>query len=84
MNAVATLDIPTVMPVPRQAIPRFHVGEVWFVVLPGDVTVSCVHVEERTRKTVVLRQEPDLDGGRDGTAARYVRRDVRFVERISS
>jgi hypothetical protein len=61
---------------------RVRPGETWFAVLPGEVTCACVQIDEITRKTVALRREPDLDGGRDKAVARYARGDVRFVERL--
>lgn len=62
---------------------RISAGQTWFVVLPGSVVASCALIDEVTRKTVALRQEIDLGSG-DPTAPamRYVRDDVRFVERI--
>lgn len=61
--------------------PRLRAGDTWFAVLPGEVICSCVQIDEITKKTVALRREP-VGGGRDNTAARYAKEDVRFVERI--
>jgi len=60
---------------------RISAGQTWFVVLPGATAVSCVVIEEVTRKTVALRGEPDLQS-RNQSTARWVRTEVRFVERI--
>lgn len=60
---------------------RISAGQTWFVVLPGCSTVACVVIDELTRKTVALRREPDLQD-RTQSTARYVRTDVRFVERV--
>lgn len=62
---------------------RISAGQIWFAVLPGSVVASCVLIDEVTRKTVALRQETDLGRGNPrAPVTRYVRDDVRFVERL--
>lgn len=62
--------------------PRLCPGDTWFVVLPGSVTAACDVIDEVTRKTVVLRREPDVRCGMELAMARYARADVRFVEKV--
>lgn len=62
--------------------PRLRSGDTWFAVLPGEVACACVQIDEITRKTVALRREPDLGSGRNNDAARYVKAEVRWVERV--
>jgi len=74
------------VPTPRSAgvkKPRLHAGDTWFVVLPQGVACCCVEVDEVTRKTVALRRVADLGLTAESISSRYVRADVRFVERLA-
>lgn len=57
-------------------------GQTWFVVLPQGVAVTCVSIDEVTPRTVALRREADLGSGTELLATRWVRSEVRWVERI--
>lgn len=77
----AVSQVPTLSPA-RVLKPRLHVGDTWFVVLPQGIACTCVEIDEVTRKTVALRRVADLRLSSEAVANRYVRVDVRFIERI--
>lgn len=62
--------------------PSPAVGEVWFVKLPKAEQLAAVAVEELTQFTVVLRLEKDTNVSYSGLLGRYVRREIKFVEKI--
>ena len=75
------VTIPILQPPPKRRTP-LTVGHVWHVRLPGEMDLTCVLIEERSRKVVVLRQQADLGKPEGLHAVRYKRADVEFVERV--
>jgi hypothetical protein len=57
-------------------------GETWFARLRNAEQLVTVHIEEFTQCTVVLRLVPDSNVSYEGRLGRYLRRDVKFVERV--
>ncbi len=74
---------PAVTAVKRAPKPAPAVGEVWFVKLPKAEQLACVLIDELTPMTVVLRLERDSNVSYSGPLGRYVRHEVRFVERVA-
>lgn len=58
------------------------VTETWFARMRNAEQLVTVHIEEFTLLTVVLRLEPDSNVQYAGKLGRYLRRDVRFIERV--
>jgi hypothetical protein len=58
------------------------VGEQWFVKLPGADKVAAVRVDELTERTVAFDLVADTGNTYTGPCGRYVRREVKFIERI--
>lgn len=75
MNTVRTL---------RAKRPQPKVSETWFAKMRNANQLVTVHIEEFTALTVVLRLEPDSNVQYNGKLGRYLRREVRFVERVPS
>lgn len=59
------------------------VGETWYVKLPKSVQCATVTVDELTERTVVLSLVKDANVSYAGSLGRYVRREIKFVERVA-
>lgn len=86
MNEALALD-PTTIPVLKPARqpprrPELQVGQIWHVKFPGEISLTCVQIDELTHKTVALRKQSDLAAMYSPAepAVRYDRRDIKFVE----
>jgi hypothetical protein len=68
----------------RSRRPKPAVGETWFARLPRAVGAQLVAVtiDEFTPATVVLILREDGQVGYEGHLGRYIRREVKFVERV--
>lgn len=64
----------------KRAQPK--VTETWFARMRNAEQLMTVHIEEFTQLTVVLRLEPDSNVQYSGKLGRYLRRDIKFVERV--
>lgn len=69
-------------PAPPRRLTPLSVGQTWHAKLPGDHDLTCVFVDEVTRRTVALSQVSDLTKEIVLGARRYKRSDVEFVERV--
>ena len=58
------------------------VGETWFIRLPNALTLLTVIIDELTEHTVVLRAEKDSNVSYAGHLGRFIRREIKFVERV--
>lgn len=62
--------------------PALAVGQVWFIQTSGNRTVACVHIEEITDKTIVLRQQSDCGTGDSSKVHRFRTTEIKFLEQL--
>lgn len=74
---------PIEIPVLRAArLTALSAGQVWHAKMPGEHELTCVEIDEVTRRTVALRQVMDLSRTVILGTRRFARIDIVFVERV--
>jgi hypothetical protein len=80
----STTHLAASAPKTRRRRPAPALGDIWFAKLPNSEQLATVRIDELTEFTVVLFLESDSNVSYRGVLGRYVRREINFVERVST